>query len=128
MTRIRSARISRACSTENCRCSIWEPTRWFCSPLLRQRLAAVLAAGGASHVLDGRFKGGWITRSFGRPDEGVEAVQMELGCRAYMAEPDSVGPAQLADAARRNTAAPTRAVLKQVLQTLLAFVGERQGD
>lgn len=39
-----------------------------------------------SSVVNGRFKGGWITRHYGRPAENVHAVQMELACRAYMAE------------------------------------------
>src|SRR4051794_9108068 len=38
-----------------------------CSPTLRARLAARLAASGQPHVVDGRFKGGSITRTFGRP-------------------------------------------------------------
>ena len=41
-----------------------------------------------SWVLNGRFKGGYITRHYGRPDDGVEAVQLETAQRAYMVEPD----------------------------------------
>jgi N-formylglutamate deformylase len=37
-----------------------------------------------SHVLNGRFKGGYITRQYGRPDEGVDAVQLELAQLNYM--------------------------------------------
>ncbi|TXS93019.1 N-formylglutamate deformylase [Parahaliea maris] len=37
-------------------------------------------------VQDGRFKGGWITRSFGVPETGVHAVQMELAQCCYMRE------------------------------------------
>ena len=33
---------------------------------------------GFSHVVDGRFKGGYITRHYGRPAEGVHAVQLEM--------------------------------------------------
>ena len=33
---------------------------------------------GGPHVVNGRFKGGWITRNYGRPADGVHAVQMEL--------------------------------------------------
>ena len=95
-----------------------------CSPVLRERLGAVLAASGASHVVDGRFKGGWITRSFGRPAEGVEAVQMELGCRGYMVEPDPVTPDNWPTPLDEARASPTRAILRQVLTTLIAFVGE----
>ena len=39
---------------------------------------------GFSHVVNGRFKGGWITRHYGDPASGVHAVQMELACRGYM--------------------------------------------
>jgi N-formylglutamate deformylase len=95
-----------------------------CSPALRERLRTILAASGASHVIDGRFKGGWITRSFGRPQEGVEAVQMELGCRAYMEEPASIGPDNWPTPLDPRRATPTRATLRQVLQALLTFVGE----
>jgi formiminoglutamase len=37
-------------------------------------------------VLNGRFKGGWTTRHYGQPDQGVHAIQMELAQRAYMLE------------------------------------------
>ena len=39
-----------------------------------------------SHVLNGRFKGGHITRHFGKPDDGIHAIQLEMCWRAYMAE------------------------------------------
>jgi formiminoglutamase len=94
-----------------------------CSPALRERLNAALAASGESFVVDGRFKGGWITRSFGRPEQGVEAAQMELGCRAYMAEPEAVGPENWPTLLDENRAAATRKTLMTVLQTLLAFAG-----
>ena len=97
-----------------------------CSAALRERLAGALAESGETHVVDGRFKGGWITRSFGRPEQGVEAVQMELGCRAYMSEPEPIDPANWPTSLDETRAVPTRATLRTVLQTLLAFVGERQ--
>ena len=97
-----------------------------CSPALRQALAEILAASGESHVVDGRFKGGWITRSFGDPQAGVEAVQMELGCRAYMAEPERVGPDNWPTPLDPARAAPTRTTLRAVLQALLAHVGDRR--
>jgi N-formylglutamate deformylase len=37
-------------------------------------------------VLDGRFKGGYITDHYGKPANGVYAVQLELARRAYMNE------------------------------------------
>lgn len=58
-----------------------------CSPGLQQRLEAVL--GGQTDydwVANGRFKGGHITRHYGRPAHGVEAVQLEISQRNYMDE------------------------------------------
>src|SRR5690554_1049618 len=58
-----------------------------CSPELAERLALVLAKqDGYDWVANGRFKGGHITRHYGRPERGVEAVQLELAQRAYMDE------------------------------------------
>lgn len=70
-----------------------------CSPALQARLAAVMEAqNDYSHVFNGRFKGGYITRHYGRPAEGVEAVQLELAQLNYMDEesfsylPERAGP------------------------------------
>ncbi len=58
-----------------------------CSPALAQRLQAVLEAQSSySHVVDGRFKGGHITRHYGRPEAGIDAVQLELAQLNYMDE------------------------------------------
>jgi N-formylglutamate deformylase len=63
-----------------------------CTPALQARLAAVLEAradGGAGHyghVVNGRFKGGYITRHYGRPETGIEAVQLEMAQSIYMDE------------------------------------------
>lgn len=58
-----------------------------CAAALEQRLVAVLAAQrDYSHVVNGRFKGGYITRHYGNPADGVDAVQLELAQRAYMNE------------------------------------------
>lgn len=58
-----------------------------CDPSLRATVAQVFSAQSAySHVLDGRFKGGHITRHYGSPTHGVHAVQLEMSWRAYMEE------------------------------------------
>ncbi|MFO1170713.1 MAG: N-formylglutamate deformylase [Hyphomicrobiaceae bacterium] len=58
-----------------------------CAPALQTEIVRTLQETPAfSHVVNGRFKGGWITRHFGRPADNVHAVQMELACRAYMQE------------------------------------------
>jgi N-formylglutamate deformylase len=46
-----------------------------------------LGAPGMSLVVDGRFKGGYITRNYGKPAAGVHALQLEKAMAAYMAEP-----------------------------------------
>jgi N-formylglutamate deformylase len=95
-----------------------------CSPGLREAVRAALAASGASSVIDGRFKGGWITRAYGKPAEGVEAIQLELACRAYMIEPDRPNSGnwpQPIDTGRANT---TRATLRNVLEIILTSVGK----
>jgi formiminoglutamase len=56
-----------------------------CDPSITEAVARICAeAAGYSHVVNGRFKGGWTTRHYGRPEEGVHAVQMELVQRSYL--------------------------------------------
>ena len=74
-------------------------------------------------VVDGRFKGGWITRAYGKPDQGVEALQLELACRAYMQEPERPAPDNWPTPIDEKRATPTRATLKRVLETILSGVG-----
>jgi N-formylglutamate deformylase len=58
-----------------------------CGADLESALAAVLAGQqDYSHAVNGRFKGGWITRHYGAPDAGIDAVQLELAQCAYMDE------------------------------------------
>lgn len=58
-----------------------------CSPQLQSRLEALLSAqGDYDFAVNGRFKGGHITRHYGKPASGVDAVQLELSQRNYMDE------------------------------------------
>lgn len=58
-----------------------------CDPAIEQAIHEVAAAAnGYDAVLNGRFRGGWTTRHYGRPSEGFHAVQMEIAQRAYMDE------------------------------------------
>jgi N-formylglutamate deformylase len=83
-----------------------------CNPGLRDALANVFAAQDTySHVVDGRFKGGHITRHFGRPDDDVHAVQLEMCWRAYMQE----APAHAWHALRAAEVTP---LLRALVQTL----------
>ena len=70
-----------------------------CAPTLRAALAGVLASQSTyTHVVDGRFKGGHITRHYGRPEDGVHAVQLEMCWSTYLAEtpPYRVDPSRTA--------------------------------
>jgi N-formylglutamate deformylase len=95
-----------------------------CDPKLREIVGAVLAASGRTSIVDGRFKGGWITRAFGRPSEGVEALQLELACRAYMHEPERPTPENWPTPIDEKRAARTRATIKHVLETILVWIAE----
>jgi N-formylglutamate deformylase len=58
-----------------------------CAPETQARIEAALKAQrGSSWVANGRFKGGDITRHYGKPAEGVDAVQLELAQKIYMDE------------------------------------------
>ena len=67
---------------------------------------------GYSYVVNGRFRGGWITRHYGDPENGVHAVQMEL---AQARLPDR-GSAALEP--RPGQGRQLRAVLKPMLHRL----------
>lgn len=93
-----------------------------CDPALSEAIAGHAQASGFSHVFNGRFKGGFITRSFGKPSEGVHAVQMELACRSYMQEP--LGPVNEADWPSpydERKAAAMRETLTNILKTCIQF-------
>ncbi|MEJ2814915.1 N-formylglutamate deformylase [Caulobacter sp. CCG-8] len=92
-----------------------------CDPGLAARVEAACDATGLPRVTDGRFKGGWITRRYGRPDQGVHAVQMELACRGYIDEPAALTAETWPTPYAAARAAPLRAALSDVLKACLAF-------
>jgi len=57
-----------------------------CAPSVEAAAVAAMAGQPFTQILNGRFKGGWITRHYGRPFEGVHALQMEIALCAYLAE------------------------------------------
>lgn len=57
-----------------------------CDPRIASETLALCAEVHAmTHVLNGRFKGGWTTRHYGRPQLGVHAIQMELAQSTHLA-------------------------------------------
>jgi N-formylglutamate deformylase len=57
-----------------------------CAPHIIERVAAVADRSAFSHVVNGRFKGGYITRHYGQPDQNVHAIQLEMSQCLYMDE------------------------------------------
>lgn len=58
-----------------------------CAPEVQRIAADVLATTpGFTHVVNGRFKGGYVTRHYGRPQERVHALQLEMAQACYMDE------------------------------------------
>lgn len=83
-----------------------------CAPAVMEAVRTSLAAAPRfTRVFDGRFKGGHITRHYGRPAQRVHALQIELAQSAYM---DETGTAYEAD-----RAAALRALLQGVVGALL---------
>ena len=56
-----------------------------CSELLTEKIS-LWQPNGYSKVVNGRFKGGYITRHYGEPEKGVHALQLELSQATYMNE------------------------------------------
>ena len=84
-----------------------------CSVALQSRLVEVLAAAREhTYVVNGRFKGGYITRHYGDPTQDIEAVQLELAQLNYMDEDTFEYLDELA--------AKTQRVLRALLETCIA--------
>jgi N-formylglutamate deformylase len=84
-----------------------------CSPSLQSRLESVLASrDGYDYVVNGRFKGGYITREYANPAKGVDAVQLEISQRIYMDEDSFEWDEQ--------KAARTQVVLRELIGQMLA--------
>jgi len=84
-----------------------------CAPSLREALASLLQSQQQFTVaVDGRFKGGHITRHYGQPAQGVHAVQLEKCWSTYMRE---LPPLDW-HAARAKQLQP---LLQQLVQTML---------
>jgi N-formylglutamate deformylase len=85
-----------------------------CDPRLATGLVTRLAAQrDFTHVLNGRFKGGYITRAYGQPAAGVHAVQIELAQAAYMDESGTAFDDRRAE--------PLRDLLRVLVAALLEF-------
>jgi N-formylglutamate deformylase len=90
-----------------------------CDQALAEQLLAIASrAEGFTAVLNGRFKGGYITRQYGQPANGVQAIQLELALSAYMEEQ----PPFAYEPARASRVQPH---LQALLEAMLAYVETR---
>jgi N-formylglutamate deformylase len=100
-----------------------------CASRLQERIETICASSAFSFVSNERFKGGYITRSIGNPARGVHAVQMELACRSYMAEPlGTVDETDWPQPYRTAAAEPMQAVLRQILAACRDFALSQPKD
>lgn len=84
-----------------------------CAPEIEALVVRLCAAApGYTSVVNGRFKGGWTTRHYGRPAEGMHAIQMELAQATHLA---SEAPPFAYD---EEKAARLRPLLSEILTAL----------
>ncbi len=89
-----------------------------CAPAIEAAAHEVAAATGRTHVLNGRFKGGWTTRHYGRPGQGIHAIQMELAQSTHLVS--ETAPF----AYDEDKAEALRVTLKTILERLAALAPE----
>jgi len=86
-----------------------------CKPSLETALTRVLeSARDYTHVVNGRFTGGYITRAYGEPANGVHAVQLEQAQSSYMNEDSPYDY-------REDLAEGVRPTLRALLETTLGW-------
>lgn len=83
-----------------------------CARSLADAIAKVCDAPGYAHIVNGRFKGGHITRHYGQPDRDIHAVQLELAQRTYMNE-------QAPFDYRPDLAENVQPILRRMVQTMI---------
>lgn len=92
-----------------------------CAPGLVESLAQLASQDERySWVINGRFKGGYITRHYGQPALGIHALQLEMAMRTYLRE---VEPIRY-DAPE---AEPARQLLRVMIEELLRQLVRNSG-
>jgi len=84
------------------------------APAVEAAAAQAMAGSTFTQVVNGRFKGGWITRHYGQPAEHVHALQMEIALSAYL--DDEAAPWTFAP----GKAASLQATLSAMIEAALA--------
>ena len=83
-----------------------------CDSSLAQAVYQLAAQSAYESVMNGRFKGGFITRNYGQPSQAIHAIQLEIASRAYM----QAGNLAMLDETLAEQLRPTlRAMMQQML-------------
>ncbi|MDP5008708.1 MAG: N-formylglutamate amidohydrolase, partial [Glaciimonas sp.] len=94
-----------------------------CALELAERLydiAEAASEAGYSQAMNGRFKGGYITRHYGQPQKNIHAVQLELTQCTYMDE-------QFPFAFYEEKALRVRPTLRRFMDEMLRWTDQVQG-
>lgn len=85
-----------------------------CARAIQEVVVEQLAASGYAHAVNGRFIGGYITRHYGKPEQGRHVLQMEVAQDAYMdgTTPETYNP---------QKAVTLKANLRRIIGTLTAL-------
>jgi N-formylglutamate deformylase len=85
-----------------------------CAAPVQTAITRVMQKSGFSHIVNGRFIGGFITRHYGKPSDHVHAVQMEKGQDCHLMDDGSnrLDPAKVAK---------LKPVLRQIAEAMLAW-------
>ncbi len=85
-----------------------------CAPALAGKIFDIAQSSDFSAILNGRFKGGYITRSYGDPANNIHAVQLEISQITYMDE----APDNIFQDTKANDLRPT---LKKMIEAMVDF-------
>jgi N-formylglutamate deformylase len=86
-----------------------------CDARIENTVFQIAKASGISAVLNGRFRGGWTTRHYGKPSQNVHAIQMEIAQLAYLET--EAAPFSYSE----TKAAKLRLVLANILNSIAEF-------
>jgi N-formylglutamate deformylase len=93
-----------------------------CSPDIEKSVFKnCLTSDGYTSILNGRFKGGWTTRHYGRPGQNWHAIQMELAQSTYLYKEEPPWSYDMQKAKK------LRAHLKEILEALIGCAAQLQG-
>ncbi len=88
------------------------------APLVGRAMNVLTATERFSSVLNGRFKGGFITRRYGRPEDNIHAIQLEMTQATYM---DEAPPYRY----REDLAVQVRPSLERLMGTLVEWAWDK---